>query len=220
MKALVRRCAVAACRGAGGQAISRPASGCSPDASPAASSARSAPIGILPLDGMKWAKTSGKVPTESQPGRQSRRRRLCRAGEDRRSVPPAAGAGNFRRDGRDGSADRPRARDGWRLLLRPEPVQSRDAGAAPAGLVVQAVRLCCRARQRLYAVDHRARCADRDRSRSGHRRLAAGKLRREILRPLDAALRHRAFAQRDDGAAGAGHRHAADRRICQALRRL
>ena len=55
----------------------------------------------------------------------------------------------------------------------------------------------------------------------GRRRsLEAGKLRRQILRPLDAALRPRAFAQRDDGAAGAGHRHAADRRIRQALRRL
>ncbi len=42
----------------------------------------------------------------------------------------------------------------------------------------------------------------------------------QFLRPLDAALRHRAFAQRDDGAAGAGRRHAADRRIRQAVRRL
>ena len=38
--------------------------------------------------------------------------------------------------------------------------------------------------------------------------------------PVDAALRHRTFAQRDDGAARAGRRHAADRRIRQALRRL
>ena len=29
--------------------------------------------------------------------------------------------------------------------------------------------------------------------------------------PIHAALRHRTFAQRDDGAPGAGHRHAADR---------
>ena len=34
---------------------------------------------------------------------------------------------------------------------------------------------------------------------------------RQVLRPLDAALRHRAIAQRHDGAPGAGHRHAADR---------
>ena len=34
--------------------------------------------------------------------------------------------------------------------------------------------------------------------------VAAGELRRQVLRPVDAALRHRAFAQRHDGAAGAG----------------
>ena len=43
-------------------------------------------------------------------------------------------------------------RHGRRLLLRPERVQPRDAGAAPAGLLVQAVRLRDRARQRLHAV--------------------------------------------------------------------
>ena len=42
----------------------------------------------------------------------------------------------------------------------------------------------------------------------------------EILRSADAALRPRAVAQRHDGAARAGRRHAADRRIRQALRRL
>ena len=41
-----------------------------------------------------------------------------------------------------------------------------------------------------------------------------------VVRPLDAAARHREVAQPDDGAAGAGHGHAADRRVFQALRRL
>ena len=36
----------------------------------------------------------------------------------------------------------------------------------------------------------------------------------------NAAQRAAAVAQHRDGAAGAGHRHAPDRRICQALRRL
>ena len=54
--------------------------------------------------------------------------------------------------------------------------------------------------------------------RLGH--VAAGELRRQILRAVDAALRHRALAQRHDGAAGAGPRHAAGRRIRQALRHL
>ncbi len=77
---------------------------------------------------------------------------------------------------RDGSADRPRARDGRRLLLRPEPVQPRHPGAAPARLVVQAAGLRRRARQRLHALDRRARRAARDRHRLGH--LGAGKLHR------------------------------------------
>ena len=47
---------------------------------------------------------------------------------------------------------RPRLRDGRRLFLRPVGVQPGDAGVAPAGLVIQALRLCGRARQRLYAV--------------------------------------------------------------------
>jgi penicillin-binding protein 1A len=50
--------------------------------------------------------------------------------------------------------------------------------------------------------------------------VAAGKLRREVLWALHAALRPRTVAQRDDRAAGAGHRHAADFGICQAFRRL
>ena len=54
----------------------------------------------------------------------------------------------------------------------------------------------------------------------GLRRLEAGELREQVLRAVDAALRHRAVAERDDGAARAGHRHAADRRIRQAVRRL
>ena len=38
--------------------------------------------------------------------------------------------------------------------------------------------------------------------------------------PSTLALRSRRIAQRDDGAAGAGHRHAADRRIREEVRRL
>ena len=90
---------------------------------------------------------------QSQPGARARRRRLCLAGQRFRPIPFATGAGSLRRHGGGGSLDRPRARHGRRLLLRPEPVQPRHAGAAPARLLVQAVRLCGRARQRLHAVD-------------------------------------------------------------------
>ena len=84
--------------------------------------------------------------------------------------------GDVRRDGGDGPVDRPRARAGRRLLVRPEPVQSRHAGAAPARLVVQAVRLRGRARQRLHALDRGDGRADRDRSGPRCRRLEAGEL--------------------------------------------
>ena len=54
---------------------------------------------------------------------------------------------------------------------------------------------------------------------AGRRHLAAGELRQEVLRPADAALRHREVAQRHDGAARPGHGHAADLRIRPPLRR-
>ena len=79
-------------------------------------------IGILPLEGMKWAKTGGKARRQSRSGRQCRRCHLCGACEIRRPIRSAPGAGSFGRDGGRGSVDRPRARDGRWLLLRPEPV--------------------------------------------------------------------------------------------------
>ena len=86
-----------------------------------------------------------------------RRRGLCREGRRRpRRIPPAPGAGGRGRHRRDGPAHRPRARHGRRLLLRRKPVQPRHPGRAPARLLLQAVRLFRRARQRLHAVlgDH------------------------------------------------------------------
>ncbi len=214
-------------------ATSRRASACSPAANSAAPSARSAQIGIVPLDGVKWAKaaagpTRGKAPTKVDAGARRRRRHLCRsaARQGRQHVEGQFRlrqiAGSLRRHGRDGSVDRPRAGDGRRLLVRPEPVQPRDAGASPARLVVQAVRLCGGARQRLHAVDRRDRRADRD--RSGRRAQASGG--RRTIRPASSTARQtlrfgiEQSRNVDDGAAGAGRRHAADRRICQALRRL
>ena len=57
------------------------------------------------------------------------------------AVAPAPGAGGAGRAGRDGPAHGPRARDVRRLFVRVEQVQPRHPGQAPAGLVVQAVRL-------------------------------------------------------------------------------
>ena len=187
--------------------------------------------GIITLDGVKWAKaaagpTKGKTPTAvSQvlsPGDVIYADPLIKDGNPvGRPVPAAPIAGSLGRDGRDGPLDRPRAGDGRRLLVRPEPVQPRDAGLSTTGFVVQAHRLFVRARQRLYAVHRRGRCADRNRPGAGRGRLASGELLvGQIQRPDDAAQRAAIVAEHGDGAAGAGHRHAADRRICQALRRL
>ena len=56
---------------------------------------------------------------------------------------------------------------------------------------------------------------------AGRSAVAAGELFDwQVLRPVDAAHRHRAVAQHHDGAARAGRRHAADRRIREAVRRL
>ena len=146
--------------------------------------------------------------------------RLCRADrrQDRRisAAPDSRSVGRLRRDG---SVHRPRLCDGRRLLLRPVGIQPRHPGQAPARLVVQAARLCDGARQRLYAVLDRARRADRGRS-GQWRDLVAAEFRRQVRRPAYAALRRRTFDQPDDGAPRARHRHAADRRICQALRHL
>ena len=109
---------------------------------------------------------------------------------------------------------------GRRLLLWPEPVQPRRPGAAPAGLVVQAVRLCGGARQWLHAVLGGDGRADRDQRCRNGEIWKPENYTNEILRPLDAAARHRAVAQRHDRPAGAGSRHATDRRLARAVRHL
>ncbi len=56
------------------------------------------------------------------------------------SSPTAEGSGGLRCHGPE---DRPRSCDGRRFFLWAIGIQPRDAGDAPAGLFVQAVRLCC-----------------------------------------------------------------------------
>ena len=144
--------------------------GLQPPRDPGGAVVKEREVGIMPLEGVKWAKPAGRPakPTSAsarclRPATWSMSSRWQGAGP----VPAAPGAGNLRRHGGDGPAYRPRAGDGRRLLLRPEPVQPRHPGAAAAGLVVQADRLCRRDRQRLHALDHRARRADRNRHRPG-----------------------------------------------------
>src|SRR5206468_2218053 len=76
--------------------------------------------------------------------------------------------------------DRRGARDGRRARLRREPVQSRHRRAAPAGLILQALRLCDRADERLQAD------VDRCRFTRLHRQLVSEKLWRRACRRDDA----------------------------------
>ena len=182
--------------------------------------------GTIGLDGVRWAKWAegpqrGRA-VQGRPGAEVGRRRSM-SSRSRGLGSSTACARSRRSPARMVAMDPYTGRvlaHGRRLLLRPVRVQPRHAGAAPAGLVLQAVRLRGGARQRLHAVLGRARRADRDRPGRRPRRLAAGELRQQVLRAADAALRHRAFAQRHDRAPRAGHGHAADRRIRQALRHL
>ena len=82
----------------------------------------------------------------------------------------------------------PRAGNGWWLLLWPVRIQPRHAGNAPARFILQAVRLCRRTRQWLYAGVGGARWADRDRVR--WRCLAAAELWWWCCWSLDASPRH------------------------------
>ena len=75
-----------------------------------------------------------------------------------------------------------------RLRFLPEQLQPRHAGAAAAGLLVQAVRVLGRARERLHAGDGRARRAGRRRLPGVARaRLAARELRRQVFRSVAVA---------------------------------
>ena len=96
---------------------------------------------------------AGAAADQSLAGARSRGRHLRRADRKQRwPVPAAPDSRNLRRHGGDGAADRAGAGNGWRLLLRPEPVQPRDTGAATARLLVQADRLFGGPRQRLHPV--------------------------------------------------------------------
>ena len=123
------------------------------------------------------------------------------------------------RAGRHGPAHRPRAGHGRRVLLRRLRIQPRHPGAPAARFLDQADRLFGGARQWLYAGLGGARCAARNRQ-SRRFGLAAGKLCPGILWSADPEARHRELAKRHDGASGQGYRHAAGRRVFQAVRAL
>ena len=163
---------------------------------------------------------------QGRAGARAGRRHLCRAAADkdgsrRRSIPAAPGAGSLRRDGRDGSRG-PAACSRWSAAsptTRASSTARRRRCASPARRSSRSStrrRSTMAIRRRRVVLDAPIEIDQGPGPASGGRKT----IRKQFLRPVDAALRHRAFAQRHDGAAGAGCRHAADRRICQALRRL
>ena len=100
------------------------------------------------------------------------------SGRDLRPAPDPGGSG---RAGRDGPPYRPRAGDERRFQLQDQRFQPRDAGAAAAGLLVQAVRLYGGAGQRLHAFDPGDGCALCDPARSGTAAVAAAELLARII---------------------------------------
>jgi len=101
-------------------------------------------------------------------------------------------SGSVRRVCRHGSVHGARAGDGRRVLVRRIRVRPGDAGAAPARLLVQALRLRGGDRQWLHPVLDRARRASRD--RPGQRRdVESEEFRRQIVWTAYLALRRRAF---------------------------
>ena len=117
------------------------------------------------------------------------------------------------------TADRPRARHVGRLVLRPQPVQPRRPGGAPARLVVQAVRLSRGDGCGLHAGLDRARRAVLLRPGLRPAGVDAQELRRRLSRADHGAPRPRAVAQPDDRAHGPADRHEEGRRGRQGIRR-
>ena len=124
-----------------------------------------------------------------------------------------------RRLRRRGSPHRPRAGDAGRLRRHRLVLQPRDPGAAPAGLGVQADRLCDRARKRHDpGLDHR-RCAVLRVAGRGPRQQMLPQLRRQLFRAQDDALGRRAVAQPDDRPRRLADRHGQGRRQRRQARR-
>ncbi len=87
---------------------------------------------------------------------------------------------------------------GRRILLRPVELQPRHAGAATTGFIVQAVRLCGRARRRLHACLYRRRWSHQLCRRARRAPVDARKLQPAVLRSPDASPRAGAFPKRHD----------------------
>ena len=174
-------------------------------------------------------RSSGRARPRRAEGRhrraERRRRDLGRAqGPDQadgRVVADADPRGR-RRPRRHGPAHGPRARRGRRLLASP-PASSTAPCRPSASRAPPSSRSSTPPRS-TTATSRPASCSTRrSRSTRGRARRSGNPKNYDgasAFGPSTLRARHREVAQPDDGAAGPGHGHAADRRVLQALRRL
>ena len=171
-------------------------------------------------EGSRRASRSSSSAGTRLPGRAARPRRCSKSetsstsasskvdasGADRVGLSRAVAAAR-RRPGRHRQSHRADSRDGRRLQLRAQQVQSRDAGPPAGGVAVQAVRVHRGDRSRVHAdLGHRRRAGGLQRRRRSAA-LHAEELRREIRRRDHPQARARGFEERaggqDDGGADA-----------------
>ena len=198
--------------------------GLQPGRDPGGAVSKERETGVLPLEGMKWAKptsgpTKGKTPTKVS--------QVLDVGDIIYVEPLAGKEGQFRLHqvpevsgaivAMDPQTGRVLAMVGGFSYDQSQFNRATQALRQPGSSFKPLVYAAALDNGYTPSTVVHGRAA-RDRHR--HRHLGAGKLFEEILRAFDAAIRHRAVAQRDDGTAGAGRRHAADRRILQTLRHL
>ena len=167
--------------------------GLQPPRDPGGNVVKAREVGIVPLEGVKWAKPAAgparpiqRVSQVLSPGDVIYAEPMEEKGEYRlRQVPEISGAMVVE----DPHTGRVLAMVGGFSFDQSQFNRATQALRQP-GSSFKPHRLCRRDRQRLHALDHHHGRADRDRHGAERRRhLEAGKLWRPILRPLDAALR-------------------------------
>ena len=217
-----RCCALAAGGGARGERAARRAIGLQPSCSPTASWTRSARPAPSRSSLMGWARAYvdgtklGPEIEEGFRGAGCRRRRLCRAvSSEEGQMASGADARRRRRPGRHGSRTRAAC---WRWsAASPMAAASSTAPSRPCASPARPSSRSSMRRRSTTATRRPPWCSTRRSSINmpNGEVWKPEELPEQVLRPLDAAPRHRAVAQRDDRAPGPGPRHDHDRRPCR-----
>ncbi len=145
-------------------------------------------------------------PVALQAGRRDRRHRGGQGARRLRPLRPRPGPAGRRCAGGARPVHRRGEGDGRRIRFQPQRLQPGAAGEAPAGLGVQAARLCRCHRQGLHVRLRGARRADHAEQRQPAR-LVAEELRQPLLRADAAPDRTHEEPQQRDRPPGAGDRH-------------